>query len=313
MTEPPSIPHLPPMPQEEAAGRLPHWNRDRLIHRACPTCEADRPTPVCQRPDRLIVHRCLICGMVYLPEIPDSDEIATFYKTYSHFKDIAPAPASWWRKLLPFQMPNPYIDILELSGGLDGKEVCEVGCAFGQFLVRARKRGANVSGVELDAAALPHLRSLGIPATKEFDRRQRFDVICAFQLIEHLARPQDFVTEASQLLSPDGRLLLALPNGGELEKVGPNWVGFRVDLEHLNYFSVASLSRLLGNHGLYPEQFWEYLQPNLVRPGIALRGIGSWRARLSHLANQLWCELRCSSGTFVLCLLARKVAREPTL
>ena len=79
-----------------------------------------------------------------------------------------------------------------------------------------------------------------------------------------------------------------------------------MDLEHLNYFSIASLSYLLSRYNLYIEHFWEYHQPNIPRgnkPGMTPRG---WHQRVKELLLKLLCDPYKNSGTFVLCVLARK-------
>jgi SAM-dependent methyltransferase len=246
--------------------------------------------------------------MTYLPEIPPDEDLEAFYRNYGEYKQLMPGRVSWLRRILPIHAPDPLIELLEYSGGLGGQQVCEVGCSHGRFLSRARKRGAAVFGVELDEAALESLRRLGIPAAKALDTTRKFDVVCAFQLIEHLARPAQFVEEASRVLEPEGRLLLALPNGGECEKVGRAWIGYRVDLEHLNYFSIASLSHLLTRYGLYVEHFWESHQPNIPRRNLSPGAATGWKRKAADLLRKLQCEPYQNSGTFVLCVLARKVA-----
>ena len=308
MIEPKSILTLPPLPSNVLAGRIPNWRLDHLIHRRCPVCEADDPRVVCRRPDRLLVAQCNACRMMYLPEIPRDEELEAFYRNYGEYKELMPGRLSWLRRILPIRVPDPLIELLEYSGGLRGQQVCEVGCSHGRFLSRAREKGAAVFGVELDEAALQSLRRLGIPAAKAFDTTRKFDVVCAFQLIEHLAKPAQFVEEASRVLEPEGRLLLALPNGGECGKVGCAWIGYRVDLEHLNYFSIASISHLLTRYGVYVEHFWEYHQPNIPRRDQSTGMRAGWKRKAADLLGKLQCEPYQNSGTFVLCVLARKVA-----
>ncbi len=42
--------------------------------------------------------------------------------------------------------------------------------------------------------------------------RRRYDVVCAFQVLEHVADPLGFVAEAKARLRPGGRLFLGVPN-----------------------------------------------------------------------------------------------------
>jgi 2-polyprenyl-3-methyl-5-hydroxy-6-metoxy-1,4-benzoquinol methylase len=132
--------------------------------------------------------------------------------------------------------------------------------------------------------------------------------MCAFQLLEHLSNPESFAAEVADALRDDGRLLLAMPNGDDGARVGPGWVGYRVDLEHLNYFGVGTLAPLLRRHGLLIEHYWEVLQANLPRGNResmpTRRPLELLRAWLAEGGG----TIRPRDGQFMLVVLARKVA-----
>src|SRR5581483_6261288 len=90
-----------------------------------------------------------------------------------------------------------------------------------------------------------------------------YDVVVALNLIEHLTNPKAWLEQIQESLSPGGLLVLWTPNGGQAEVFGPGWVGFRVDLDHLTYFSERNLSRLLVEVGLWPEASWQVSQAAL--------------------------------------------------
>jgi 2-polyprenyl-3-methyl-5-hydroxy-6-metoxy-1,4-benzoquinol methylase len=310
MTEPKPKP-LPPLPASVLAGKIPSWNMTSLCRRPCPVCQTEAASVVCYRPDQLRVARCAECSMLYLPEVPNSDEISKFYQGYGHFKGLTAGRLSK-RQLARASRADQHIAILQATGGLRGASLVEVGCAFGDFLQLARYLGAKVTGVEVDGKARSCLESLDIPNQEALRGNERADIICAFQLLEHLEQPATFIAQVSRALSTDGRLLLALPNGGEFEAVGESWVGFRVDLEHLNYFSTRTLTRLLAKFDLFVEQFWLHSQPAVQRavPARLERlGLGP---RLERLSKRLMARLAgppvSEAGTFVLSALARKAA-----
>lgn len=301
---------LLPLPDTVPAGRIPPWHLDRLVHRACPVCDEDSPLPLCRRPDKLQAGRCPECGMIYLPDVPCEEDLAELYSGYGEYKGMTAKKSSWW-PTRSLWWANANIMILENSGGLRNQRLCEVGCAFGAFLQLARRRRAAVSGVELDEEAVEHLKGLGIWATRSLDTAQDTDIICAFQLLEHLADPGELLGQIASALVDDGRLLLAMPNGREVEKVGPQWLGFRIDLEHVNYFSVQTLNRLLMRHGLYMENYWEHLQPWLQRtvadPKKRPKG-GLLRTARNYLLGKLFNQPFYVEGQYVLTVLARKAA-----
>ena len=294
------------------SARLPQWDLRQLIERACPVCQAEAGPDLCRRPDGLPVSRCPACGMHYLPRIPSASEVDRFYQSYGTFKTYQPPQLSS-RTLKRQARRDIHIHILEQTGGLAGRHLLEYGCSYGTFLQLARLRGARVSGIEPDQAACAYVSSLGIPVgpgapparTVEPDA----DIVCAFQVLEHVADPDAFIAEAARRLHRQGRLLLGVPNGREAEVVGPAWAGFRVDLEHFNYFSIGTLSRLLARHGFYVDHFWEYMQPVLQPPVPPTRwarvrrlilGDGACPPPALSTQDFFW------KGTYVLTVLARK-------
>jgi len=100
--------------------------------------------------------------------------------------------------------------------------VLEIGFGQGQFLCWARKRGYTVTGVDL----IPELvyrasdqgftvycgRAEDIPEL----RGQKFDLIAAFDVFEHLTCDELLVLLGflRKILRPSGRILARFPNGG---------------------------------------------------------------------------------------------------
>ncbi len=300
------VPILPPLYLKTIPAKVPKWDMNHLVHRKCPVCEAEGSYTICVRPDTLRVVKCERCNMVYVQDIPSEHDLGNFYRAYSQFKELKEPRRSPFRKLLnAILLDDPHVMILEKTGGLKGKKVCEIGCSYGNFLFRLKELGSGVSAVELDTEAVNFLKKEDIPVYDRIPISPKFDAICAFNLLEHLADPADLIKEAAGSLGHGGRLLLSLPNSGEIEKVGPWWVGFRVDLEHLNYFSVKSLGSLLIQYGFYIEHYYEYNQPSIfLNKGYSLfEKINRIRKRI---LLKMFSAPFYEEGTFELTVLARK-------
>ena len=115
---------------------------------------------------------------------------------------------SWkWEHEIAFQSLQP------------NESVLEIGCGKGTFVERVKsKLGSHSEGIELNEAAAHQCREKGIPVSV-MDIREvaslragEFDVVCAFQVLEHIPDPHDFLGAAIQLVRPGGRLLLCVPN-----------------------------------------------------------------------------------------------------
>lgn len=194
---------LSALPDNVIEGRIPLWDLTNLVHRSCPVCGCGKQSSYSYRPDRLKVVRCNECDMLYVSDIPTSNQIKNFYLKYSTFKKYSSSRFSFIRRYLD-GLRHPYITIMRNTGGLEGMELLDVGCAYGEILQVARQQGANVHGLEIDEKAVSHLKTYGIPVYSEFPNSIQFDIICAFQLLEHLEDPNEFLEKVCSNLKKDG-------------------------------------------------------------------------------------------------------------
>jgi SAM-dependent methyltransferase len=102
-----------------------------------------------------------------------------------------------------------------------GQRVLDAGCGDGygtDLLAETARRalGVDRSARTIETAARryrrPNLayRVCELPRLAELG--ERFDVVCNFQVIEHLADPVPFVRQAREVLEPGGRLIVTTPN-----------------------------------------------------------------------------------------------------
>jgi len=132
----------------------------------------------------------------------------------------------------------------------------EIGCAYGFFLDEARRDFDDVVGVDVAAAIVARARSrFGIEAHAgeflelPFDNGS-FDVVCLWDTIEHLTRPDLFLDKACRLLRPGGRLFLTTGDiSSRNARLRGVWWRQIHPPSHLHYFSRDSIARLLARTG----------------------------------------------------------------
>lgn len=94
----------------------------------------------------------------------------------------------------------------------------EIGCNTGKFLERINSHVSEVRGLEFNEIAAEKARSKGLEVANESIEEysgahtEEFDVICAFQVLEHVTNVGSFLNSALRALGPNGRLIFSVPN-----------------------------------------------------------------------------------------------------
>lgn len=130
------------------------------------------------------------------------------------------------RVLLGQRLTGRHLLSRRMAGRLEGRSVLDVGCGAGWFLAHAVDSGCSRAvGIERSAALagmlrrrLPAAEVFELDATRELAGLGRFDVVCAFDFMEHLPRGTEpgFLEQAAGVLEPGGRLLVSVPYRGPL-------------------------------------------------------------------------------------------------
>ncbi len=98
-------------------------------------------------------------------------------------------------------------------------KVLEVGCGRGYFVKKLKNLEIEVAGLELNPSAVDYAQAQNLPVYQESlaDWAQKYPgqytMICSFQVLEHIAQPKEFIQQCLNCLAPNGRLILAVPNG----------------------------------------------------------------------------------------------------
>lgn len=138
----------------------------------------------------------------------------------------------WWDEQGPFRplhLLNPvrlkYI-IAQLENASPNKlgegRILDIACGGGLVTEPLARLGADVTGIDTSknaiAAARAHAAAGGLQidyqvcALEEFRPKQKFDVITALEILEHVADPAAFVKSAVKFLKPGGRIIFSTIN-----------------------------------------------------------------------------------------------------
>jgi SAM-dependent methyltransferase len=150
------------------------------------------------------LYQCSVCSLGFFK--PES--LAGSPALYAALQNLA------W-----YYMPRKWehdIALLDMQGCKKGMEI---GCGAGDFIERVwAEKKIPFEGCEQNPAAVEAARRKGLQVHLERSENLAqqhpgsYDVVCAFQVLEHVTRPGEFLEAAYRLLCPGGKLLIGLPN-----------------------------------------------------------------------------------------------------
>jgi SAM-dependent methyltransferase len=200
-------------------------------------------------PDRVHyrIVRCNQCGLVRSDPVADPAAVAGLYQqsSFDYSTEVENLARTY----------GSYLARLD-SYGVKRDSILEIGCGNGFFLTQARAQGyREVRGVEPSAAAIqsaPDDVRGGIVCAMMrpgiFPDRS-FDVICMFQVLDHVFDPAALVQTCFQLLKPGGFVLSLNHNVEALSARVMKERSPIIDIEHTYLYSPATMSRLFSGSG----------------------------------------------------------------
>lgn len=160
-----------------------------------------------------------------------------------------------WDFILPYIQGKNVLDIgpAELVGTVNQEKIDR--WLHGKIALEA----ASLVGVEQNIQQINVLNALGYDIregdAENFSLSERFDIIVAGELIEHLSNPGCFLENVRKHLVPGGKLILTTPNRFsiiaiyKILRTGKVPVYQKPIAKHVLYFDSDSLRSLLERHG----------------------------------------------------------------
>ncbi|HCO01216.1 MAG: hypothetical protein CL578_01115 [Alteromonadaceae bacterium] len=154
----------------------------------------------------------------------------------------------WSNAVLEKNKSSEIINVLYSYISRNSK-IVDVGCNTGELLDFAKALGAKTIGIELSKKSRETLKQKEHESYESLEHldNQSIDVITAFDLIEHLHYPNEFINLCRKKLKDSGSLILLTGNINSISAVisGSKW-WYCSYPEHISFVSKKYLSNIEG-------------------------------------------------------------------
>jgi len=216
----------------------------------------------------------------------------------AYAKKYADDPMNW----------KPEVDAVDmarhawiLDEAKDAKNLIDLGCYEGSLLKRF---GKGARGVEMCKEAVKLGNSRGLNMVQgdacTYQDADRYDAVCACELIEHVAKPNDLIENMLRLVSDNGWCYVTTPNGPVDPKgTFKTWIDEDALIDHVRAYNKSKVEKQLRGleyeifeHG---KELWFKFRTNLDKHVEALlednQALKAWelvKDTNSPLKEKLW-------------------------
>lgn len=268
---------------------------------ACPACGRDEWSADLRAGEHALV-RCR-CGMRALDRAPDAG--AALHDNENMYG--AEEYNAWYRTMrdaLTARYRNDLAEIERLHPHRGA--ILDVGCSYGWFLEVAAERGWRTAGIEATDATAREAREAGLDVrtgtieAAGYDEAS-FDVVCLWDVLEHVPQIDRFLAEIHRVLKPGGLLAINSPNIASVmaRQAGADWSWLLLP-HHVWHFTPAAMRATLASRGFGiersytwepPEAFVSDLKLYKRRPKLGSKPVRRVTDKLLVPAERAWCRL----------------------
>jgi len=231
-------------------------DRSAFIKIACPACGNTEPAYQFDKM-RFIYVQCEKCETIFVNPRPAYQDLMKIYVD-------SPSTRFWVNDFfLPMtearreQIFKPRAEfIAECFPGIRSGRLADIGAGFGLFLEELKKlwHESDIVAIEPSVDMAKICRGKGFKVLEstleDVDPAERFDLMTAFELFEHLHDPLPFIEKVHNLLNPGGYLFLTTLNGLGFD-IQILWERAKIVFppQHLNFFNPHSMEALMVRKG----------------------------------------------------------------
>ena len=233
------------------------------MSKKCPWCNSENNHKFLELKDYFLTQEefeileCDDCKLLFTSPCPTPDKIGDYYKSedyLSHNEEKKSLFAKIYNKVKRINIKNKFnIAVCHQPSAIS---LLDIGCGVGDFLLYAKEKGCNITGIEPseDARTIAEKKlECKILSPEELQNipDNSFDIITMWHVLEHVADLKTEIQHLQRILKKDGKLVLALPNykSYDAEYYKDKWAAYDVP-RHLSHFSQTSTKNIFKETNL---------------------------------------------------------------
>lgn len=239
-----------------------------IVYNACPACNNKNIQPVFSAKDYTVsdesfeIWECKECTLRFTQNIPEIGAIGKYYQSDNYISHSDTAKGfinTLYHKVRQRTLGQKRYLVSSVTEKKIGK-ILDVGCGTGAFLHTMKISGWNITGLEPDENARKKAIELydvhSLPANDFYNLPDHsFDAITLWHVLEHVHDLHGYMKKLKNLLVPNGKLFIAVPNytSYDAQFYKEFWAAYDVP-RHLYHFSPQAMKSLWNEHGLKVQQ-----------------------------------------------------------
>lgn len=257
---------------------------------------------------------CKSCGFHFTNPIPDELSIGSYYKSESYVSHSSSKRGIinriyHWVRWYSLKRKVALINSLSKE-----KSILDIGAGTGHFLKEAKKADWNVTGLEPDEDARRLAKAVNNIELLEQQnlyslKSASFDVITMWHVLEHVYHLKRDVGHITDLLKPDGSLVVAVPNMNSYDAkfYKEYWAAYDLPI-HLYHFTQQDVLNLFSQYNfelvetrpMIFDSFYVSMLSEKYRNGSLFNGIltglkSNWLAKEGSYSSQIYILRRKSN------------------
>jgi 2-polyprenyl-3-methyl-5-hydroxy-6-metoxy-1,4-benzoquinol methylase len=201
--------------------------------------------------EKFYIVQCRKCNLAFLNPRPSQEEITNYYPD-DYYVD-----AKEWniQRTNVKELQNRLDYVAKHYGPKSPGKLLDIGIFNGAFVSFSLSAGWDAYGLDPSPKAIslarqivPHERLFHGYAESPPFPPSTFDAVSMWEVLEHTMDPLDVLKTVSNMVSPQGLIVMSVPNFTSLESrlFGKYWSGLDVP-RHLYHFTPATLDKMLKN------------------------------------------------------------------